>query len=478
MPNIIEQQPKFELLPVGQDIIFAVSNMTIVAQQLKVKFVAEVHISSGTPPNLNTSTNLIGTFKTTPNNKGVGIFNFSNIVENYVKADNMSLEPAEYKGASAEVIPFPIHLVDKYSRNTNNVRYLAIQFKIEYIGATDCSNEQNDNVVREACGEEVNTDTFTLFNGYLKETDLLEYGGNANQNFGWNWMTDFFLDNNTKKFLTNAPTTQSANLEDYGTLAFIYPETLSPVTSIDRVDLWYYDSNGGYLNAESIMRTWDNGAFNTFNSQTSYQLLYFGCFPANLRGDGTTMFAGLVAAGTIQGGHYIVRIQDAGSYRAQDYRINVNCPDGRGYEPIRLCWLNQYGVWDYFTFNKKSTRSISTKGSTYNQLAGTWNESTYRVDSYKGGKKSFRVNATEKIKINTDFLNEDHNTMFEELMNSPEVYILDGFQTDAANSALNQYVTPVRIESKNFTTKTVANDKLIQYTFEVEKTKTLRTQSV
>jgi hypothetical protein len=478
MPNILEQQPKYDLLPAGQDIIFAVSNMTIVAQQLRVKFVAEVHISSGAPPNVNTSTNLIGTFKTTPNNKGVGIFNFSNIVENYVKADNMSLKQAEYKGESAEVIPFPIHLVDKYSRNTNNVRYLAIQFKIEYIGATDCSNEQNDNVVREACGEEVNTDTFTLFNGYLKETDLLEYGGNANQNFGWNWVTDFFLDNDTKKFLTNAPTTQSANLEDYGTLAFIYPGTLSAGLSIDRVDLFYYDSNGSYLNSQSIMRTWDNGAFNTFGSHTSYQLLYFGCFPANLQGDGTTMFAGLISAGTIQGGHYIIRIKDAASQKAQDYRINVNCPDTKGFDPVRLCWLNQFGVWDYFTFNKKSTRSLSTKGSTYNQLAGTWNESTYRLDSYKGGKKSFRVNATEKIKMNTDYVNEEHNTMFEELINSPEVYILGGYNDDAPNALFNTYVTPVRLTTSNFTRKTVANDKLIQYSFEVEKTKTLRTQSV
>ena len=478
MPNILEQSPQFELLPVGQDTIFAVSNIDVVAQQLRVKFVAEVHISSGTPPNVSTNNDLIGTFKTTPNNKGVGIFNISNVVENYVKADNMSLDPAEYKDIPADDVPFPIHMIDKYSRNTNNVRYLAIQFKIEYSGATNCNNEQNDNVVREACGQEVNTGTFTLFNGYLKETDLLEYGGNANQNFGWNWRTNFLLDSNTKKFLTNAPTTQSANLEDYGTLAFIYPETYGASYQIDRIDLWYYDSDGSYLNAESIMRTWANGAFGTFNSHASYQLLYFGCFPANLQGDGTTMFAGLIAAGTIQGGHYIIRINDAGSQKAQDYRINVNCPDGKGYEPIRLAWLNQFGVWDYFTFNKKSTRSISTKGSTYNQLAGTWNESTYRLDSYKGGKKSFRVNATEKIKMNTDFVSEEYNTMFEELINSPEVYILDGFQSDNSAALLNTYVTPVRLTTSSFTRKTVANDRLIQYSFEVEKSKTLRTQSV
>jgi len=80
--------------------------------------------------------------------------------------------------------------------------------------------------------------------------------------------------------------------------------------------------------------------------------------------------------------------------------------------------------------------------------------------------------------MNTDFVSESENEMFEELTNSPEVYILDGYQDDIPFSALNQYVKPVRLITSSFTKKTVANDKLIQYTFEVEKSKTLRTQSV
>ena len=169
---------------------------------------------------------------------------------------------------------------------------------------------------------------------------------------------------------------------------------------------------------------------------------------------------------------------DSSNRIAKQYTININCPDTKGFESIRLCWLNQWGVWDYYTFTKKSVRSISTKGSTYEQLAGTWNEAAYRVDSYKGGKKAFRVNATEKIKMNTDYISESENDMFEELINSPEVYILKGYQTDGTYSALNQYVKPVRLTTSSFTKKTVANDKLIQYSFEVEKSKTLRTQSV
>jgi hypothetical protein len=139
---------------------------------------------------------------------------------------------------------------------------------------------------------------------------------------------------------------------------------------------------------------------------------------------------------------------------------------------------NQFGAWDYYTFTKKSTRATNTQKTTYNQLSGTWNSNRYKLQSFRGGKRTFRTNATETITMNTDFVSEDYNTMFEELINSPEVYMLDKYQTDGAFSALNQYVTPVRLTTSTFTRKTRANDNLIQYTFEIEKSKTLKTQAV
>ena len=85
MATIIEQaplsSPDYNRTPVGQNIMFAVSNNLIVANQIKVKFVAEVHISSYLPPVPGTTTHLVGTFKTTPNNAGVGMFDFRPIIE-------------------------------------------------------------------------------------------------------------------------------------------------------------------------------------------------------------------------------------------------------------------------------------------------------------------------------------------------------------------------------------------------------------
>ena len=112
----------------------------------------------------------------------------------------------------------------------------------------------------------------------------------------------------------------------------------------------------------------------------------------------------------------------------------------------------------------------------------------YEPYGYKGGKKTFRVNASETIKMNTDYLTEEHSEWFEELINSPEVYILkerSGVRKQASPAVsgtildtFNQYLTPCTLKTTSFTKKTVANDKLIQYTFEVEKSRNLRTQAI
>ena len=464
MATLIEQKPLYTQLPVGQEVIFVVSNNTIVATQTNVRFIADVYISDTTPTAISTSSIPIATFKTTPNNAGVGIFDFKQVVENYVSADNMAYNSSEYKGVSTtNDTPHPIHLIDKYSRNKKGARWLTIQFKTQY---TDASGD----VVTPEALFAVSVD-YQLFNGYLKYTDELSI---FNNDFGFN-LGNFNLSSPTDKFLTNAPATQYANLEDYGTVAF-----LAPNDNLTHIKLVYQNSAGIQIGTENINKNWTNGAYTNFSSYIAERLLYFGCFPANLQNWSGT-FQALVTAGTIQGGSISVTAYDSTATNpkiSKEYIININCPDTKGFESIRLCWLNQWGVWDYYTFTQKSVRSISTKGSTYEQLAGSWNEAVYRVDSYKGGKKAFRVNATEKIKMNTDFVSESENEMFEELINSPEVYILEGYQTDGSFSALNQYVKPVRLTTSSFVKKTVANDKLIQYTFEVEKSKTLRTQSV
>ena len=97
MATLIQQHPLYDTLPVGQDVIFTVSNTSVVSSFTNVKFVAVVHISNSAPPNPSTITDIVGTFKTTPNNTGVGMFDFRPIIESFVNADNLARQGSAYK---------------------------------------------------------------------------------------------------------------------------------------------------------------------------------------------------------------------------------------------------------------------------------------------------------------------------------------------------------------------------------------------
>ena len=183
--------------------------------------------------------------------------------------------------------------------------------------------------------------------------------------------------------------------------------------------------------------------------------------------------------GKIEGGYYTIQAENQDGTLGQIYTINVNCPNAKDYESIRLAWLNQWGAWDYYTFTMKSVRSTSTNRTTYTQMQGTWNDSRYRIDGFKGGRKNFRVNSTERISVNTDFVTEADAVWFEELINSQDVYIIKGFDASESapyNTITNKYVEPVLVTTSSYTRKTIANDKLMQYTFELERNKTQKTQ--
>ena len=473
MPVSIDQKPLYSILPIGQQVIFSVSEPTIVATMFKVKFIAEVHISNRTI-NLSATDDIIGTFKTTPNNAGVGIFDLRPILETFVKPDNTGVAanaPAgtwsttsSYKGST---VPHPVHLIDKYVVSLNSIKYFAIQFKIEFaetadgtvLSPGDGANTQNAD----------NTIQYTMFNGVLQYDDTLTL---TNNDYGYN-LDAFYLDDTNAKFLTNAPTTQYARLTDYGTLPFLnfIPTPSEKITSIH---LEYYNSAGVNIGSENPSQNYANGGSTTTSDWSEKRIMYFGAFPGNLMNWSPT-FATAVASGLT---HYTVQAYTSAGASSQLYTINIICPNERGYEAVRLTWLNQWGTWDYYTFNMKSTRTLTTNRTSYTQLGGTWNESSFKIAGYKGGKKNFRVNSTEKIKLNTDFVTEAEGVWFEELINSNEVYILNGFSTDTANTITNKYVEPVTLTTSSYVKKTIANDKVMQYTIEIEKSKMQRTQSV
>ena len=490
MALTIVQKPLYKLLSAGQKIIFAVSDPVIVAAETRVKYKAEVVLYD----DAGTISPLAATLKTTPNDAGSGIFDLRPIVESYVSSDNLATEQnigtstsSSFKGNQLGTYnKFPIHIQDRYSLGKNSTKFLAVYFYVEYLDTTTNTIIDSGQLVYEF--------QYLIYNGVLFPNDELQTGNIATltNDFGYDLDAFKYIQNSvSSKFLTDCPTTLNARTVDYGTFAMfnqLNPASYSFETSpnslpasnnrIKKIELKMYDSSGSQLGSTQDIENDEGNAGGTGTIGTQFantKLIFFGAYPANLRGWNTAFQSNLS-----QISYYTLQAFDRFLPVTQLYTINIICDSSFGYETIRLTWLNKHGAWDYFTFTMKNTRSVTTNRTTYTQLGGTWNEVTYKPYSYKGGMKNFNTNAKERLQLNTDFLSDLDSIWLEQLFTSPEVYIIKDFDANDTGSGntskINKYVEPVLITSSSYTRKTRANDKLIQYTIEIERNKNNRLQ--
>tara|TARA_R100000664_G_C2758808_1_gene148035 strand:- start:3716 stop:5260 length:1545 start_codon:yes stop_codon:yes gene_type:complete len=507
---IIEQRPKYLLSPVGQPLIYAVSDTTLVANKERVKFIAEIYVSKDVSLFSSNPTSVkVATLKTTPNGAGVGMFDIRPIVESYVKAENLANgdDSGIYVGTSASTFKsiefndlkqFPLHIIDQYSLANDVGVFFTVTFLIEYLDGNTVVVDDNINA---SCPD------FYGFNGYVKNEQTLISDSLGNFGLSLNAIYDkegSYIDiiprADTSNFLTRAPKTQYARLTDYGTVGMFnklsqaeFNFVTAPngiMNAVGRMLIKLYNSAGVQLGSD-ITVTNNNGNGGSqlvgYDNVNKQYIMFFGAYPGNFNGAYINNNIGYADWNTHKANvsYYTIQALDnVGNGITDIYTVNIICDSSFGYEGIRLAWLNEFGAWDYYTFNQKSVKSLGTKKTTYTQLRGTWNQNRYYQYGYDGGRKNFTMNTTERIKLNTDFLNDQESEWIEGLMNSPEVYIVNGYSQDAyenqeyISGIINKYVEPVILTTSNFTRKTKANDKLIQYTIDIERNKTQRTQAI
>jgi hypothetical protein len=474
----IDQKPKYQLLPVGQNVIFTISDPIVTANETKIKFIAEVYISQ-LAANIISTSNLAATLKVVPNNSGAAIFDLRPIIESYVSAEYLGGVVTDYNSANfssykttafSDTSPHPVHLIDKFSTNRNCVRFFAVRFKVQYLGA----DSNSANTVSIAAGNQTETDNFLAYNGVLQYEDALNL--DTNGNYGYDLDTNNLIMNDTDaKFLTNAPTTQYLKNTDYHTVAFfssyggadfrVSTSSASSNFAIHYIKAKFYNSADAQLGSDiDTACTPANGGKRGYALDSNQKLQFFGCGMGNFKNYGLSSTYTDAAYYTIQA------YDDTDTAISQVYRFDIITDDCKGFENIRLTWLNRHGVWDYYSFTKKSTRTVNTKRVTYEQLGGTWNEKKFRIHGHQGGTKTFMSGAKEMLKLNTDFLSEAEASWFEELFTSPDVFIINGFQSDTGGY-IRKYIEPVTVTTSSYIRKTTANDKLLQYTIDVERSK-------
>ena len=479
MALIIEQQPKYNLLPVGQEIIYTVHDNTAISGNFKIKYIAEIYVNN-VSSNLMVTANRVAVLKASPNAQGRGIFDLQSILQSYVSPDyeggvvhnSTTSFFSQYNGTNySDTTPHTIHQIDDFSTNRNSVRYVRVRFKIEF--ATSATG-----TVSTALGS-VDGNKILVFNGVLYETDILKM--DTNGKFGYHLGHQGLIMNASgDKFLTNSPTTQYIRLNDYMTLPFFsqYNDDFrvgvsgltSPSIKFIKIQFYYNGATTGSLITKTISPS--TGGHSGYMSDSNNKLQFAGVGTGNLVGSGVSLPANW--------DYYTVVAHDSGDNLVSDtYKIYKQEDDCKGFETIRLTWLNKYGVWDYYNFTKKSTRTYNINRKQYKQVSGTWNENIYRTKDHKGGTKNFSGSISEQIAINTDYITEAEAQWLEELFISTDVFILNKRSTDSTDEGyIRKYIEPVTITNTSHTRKTTANDRLIQYNFTLQKTRTKKTHRI
>ena len=125
------------------------------------------------------------------------------------------------------------------------------------------------------------------------------------------------------------------------------------------------------------------------------------------------------------------------------------------YTNVKCVYLNRYGMWQEFYFFLKNVESFSTKKEQFKR--NIFREATTAYGLFRHQTKVFDKNARTKVLLNTHYIDECYNEVIQDIMLSEYVYIY--FDSSWRN---------VNISTSSLTFKTSVNDRLIQYTLEVE----------
>jgi hypothetical protein len=133
-----------------------------------------------------------------------------------------------------------------------------------------------------------------------------------------------------------------------------------------------------------------------------------------------------------------------------DEELIFNVKEECFYDIVNCVFINKYGYPQSFFLTKVSKHSIDIDGQDYRGLISDFG--VYNTTSHQ--TVSFNVNATEKIKCNTDYLNESENNIIQEMLLSESIWLIE-----------DGIINPVTLETKTLEYKQAKVERLIQYEF-------------
>ena len=265
---------------------------------------------------------------------------------------------------------------------------------------------------------------------------------------------------------------------DYHTLGFLNGETDFDSKGRYFV-IKYYDSSGTEINAateKQLSNKYSAGGAKPLTADNEVDLdkeriIYVGCGPGNL--EAQTYDNDAKPSNNAGWAYYTIKASSNGGVSGNDmsalYYFIKQDGSCKGFKVRRLAWRNSLGCWDYFNFKMKSEQSINIERNTYSSMLGDFDGRRFSYNDSERGERTRETSATLEETLNTDWLTEQDAELLEGLMVSTNVEVVENADTD--------YTQGVVIADNSFVRKTVANDKMIQYTIKIKYANPLNTNS-
>jgi hypothetical protein len=123
------------------------------------------------------------------------------------------------------------------------------------------------------------------------------------------------------------------------------------------------------------------------------------------------------------------------------------------YTPYKVTFINKFGALQDVWFFKRSNETLTTKQEKFKRNIAV--DGSYTVSKHQD--MVLTKNGMEKLTLNTGYYPEEYNEVFKQMQLSEDCWI-----------EINSQTLPINISGGSFNYKTHLNDKLINYTIQVD----------
>ena len=388
---------------------------------------------------------LVGRLRVPPTTDGFGRFDMSGIMESYLSSDLGDLNTSNIVGMTA---------------NPNSWKEFAIELGWEhYNGGTYTIDMPKAFTIPEGT-DPVESVDLVVFNGSLPQ-----YRRDVENFYDWQ-ETDYYElytdgGSGIRRWLTHQPTgginsknSLHCQLTDEGYAYFLYDHTNYP---IDRYKIISYNAAGTVRDTTEVRKP----------SSLTDRHCKVAAYPSTLNDIASAeILSGsqpIIASGAASYSIELFNVTDSQSIKLY-FTIDSECR----YDTRRIEFLNSLGGFDYFNFTQVSRHSEEIERKFFKQNAddlATSGAINYSISNRE--KVQYYTKSMPSLKLISNWISYDKFNWLLEMIESPEIYLIDTYTNDKTGVSYNRRV-PVKNIKENWEEKRSDTDQLFNLEINLE----------